>query len=673
MHVSPTPLTLTDWQLFQAVAGSSAVLLPDTPTFTIASVTDDFLKTAKLPKTALIGQGLFEIFRTSPDEGSGNAEKQMRASLEHVLLKKEQHSVPLHRFGVTLADGTQEERYWSTLNRPVLDDAGKVVYIIHTVEEVTDNIKVKSEVDQLKDIQRTYQLFMQAPVAVCIVRGSDYVVQLANEQMLQLLGRTPAMVGKPIEQSLTEARVQGLLGILDDVRSTGKTFHAPDFPAELLINGVRHRRYFDLVFQPYFQDAASSLPTAIFCVAYNVTNQVSSQKQLEETKAETERQKRVYEAITSSTPDLMYVFDRDYRFTYANEALLTMWGKSRDEAIGRKLLENGYEPWHAEMHEREIDHVIATKQPIRGEVSFPHAVLGKRIYDYILVPVLNQNGEVEAIAGTTRDITEIKKAEEILRQSQEKLEALVAERTQELQRSNQDLEAFAYAASHDLKEPVRKIKFFSERLKNQLQETLSTEQERFFNRLENATSRMGSLIDDLLTYSQATRGMAEKEEVDLNKQVQLVLEDLELEVQQKHADIVVEGLPTIKGDRRQIQQLFQNLIGNALKYSKPNTATEISVTSKKVNGKDLKTNLAIEHRDRTFHLIEVRDNGIGFPPEEAERIFKIFTRLHGNAEYGGTGIGLSIVQKVVQNHDGTIWAESAPGNGATFKMLIPVT
>ncbi|MCF3107616.1 PAS domain S-box protein [Niabella sp. CC-SYL272] len=124
-----------------------------------------------------------------------------------------------------------------------------------------------------------------------------------------------------------------------------------------------------------------------------------------------ERQIRLYETITASTPDLIYVFDLNYRFTYANKALLTMWGKSWDEAIGKGLRENGYEDWHAEMHEREIDTVRNTKQPIRGEVSFPHAVLGRRIYDYIFTPVFNERGEVEAVAGTTRDITEIRNAE----------------------------------------------------------------------------------------------------------------------------------------------------------------------------------------------------------------------------------------------------------------------
>lgn len=157
-----------------------------------------------------------------------------------------------------------------------------------------------------------------------------------------------------------------------------------------------------------------------------------------------EQQKRLYETITSNTPDLMYVFGLDYRFTYANSALLAMWGKTWENAIGKNLLENGYEPWHAEMHEREIDQIKVTKQPLRGEVSFPHATLGRRVYDYILTPVLDEQGEVEAIAGTTRDITERKQWEESLANSSEELQAIneeMAAVNEEQAASNEELTA----------------------------------------------------------------------------------------------------------------------------------------------------------------------------------------------------------------------------------------
>jgi PAS domain S-box-containing protein len=155
-----------------------------------------------------------------------------------------------------------------------------------------------------------------------------------------------------------------------------------------------------------------------FGAASDITDRKHAEEALKESIERSEQQKRLYETIMSSTPDLVYVFDPDYRFTYANSALLSMWGKTWEDSIGKCLLENGYEPWHAEMHEKEIDQVKATKRPIRGEVSFPHATLGRRIYDYIFTPVFNERGEVEAVAGTTRDITDIRNAETAILESE---------------------------------------------------------------------------------------------------------------------------------------------------------------------------------------------------------------------------------------------------------------
>ncbi|MBS0530593.1 MAG: PAS domain-containing protein, partial [Proteobacteria bacterium] len=151
-----------------------------------------------------------------------------------------------------------------------------------------------------------------------------------------------------------------------------------------------------------------------FGTASDITAHRQALDQLARVVADSERQKNFYESLISNTPDLVYAFDRSYRFLFANDALLKMWGRSLAESVGKRLIEVGYEPWHAEMHEREIDRVISTKQPIRGEVGFAHATLGWRTYDYIFTPVIGENGEVQSIAGTTRDITDIKRTEEHL-------------------------------------------------------------------------------------------------------------------------------------------------------------------------------------------------------------------------------------------------------------------
>jgi signal transduction histidine kinase len=194
----------------------------------------------------------------------------------------------------------------------------------------------------------------------------------------------------------------------------------------------------------------------------------------------------------------------------------------------------------------------------------------------------------------------------------------------------------------------------------------------YFDRMEAAASRMASLIETLLSYSVVSMQKEGDEEIDLNELLAVVLDDLELEIEEKKAMIKVGNLFTIKGHHRQLQQAFQNLIANALKYSKPGVVPEVTVNCDKLMGKDTSLALSEKDQEKTFYCVTIRDNGIGFKQEYAERIFNVFTRLHGMTQYQGTGIGLSIVRKVIENHNGHIWAESDVEQGAAFKVLLPV-
>jgi hypothetical protein len=268
-------------------------------------------------------------------------------------------------------------------------------------------------------------------------------------------------------------------------------------------------------------------------------------------------------------------------------------------------------------------------------------------------------GKPLRLIGTVQDISERKIIENELFEKNVKLEKL-----------NANLEQFAYAASHDLKEPIRKINIFLTLVRSSLETKMNDQEKDYFNKLEKSSERMKLLVDNLLEYSQASQ-LVEFEDIDLNVKIRNVLEDLEVVIKEEKAEISFDKLPVIKGHKRQFQQLFQNLIGNAIKYHKPGITPKINISCSKLNAGQMDVDLPIKESINEFYIIQVQDNGIGFEQEDAEKIFNVFTRLHSNHEYKGTGIGLSIARKVVENHGGYLIAESKPNEGSTFKVYLP--
>lgn len=301
-----------------------------------------------------------------------------------------------------------------------------------------------------------------------------------------------------------------------------------------------------------------------------------------------------------------------------------------------------------------------------GDLFWAHVVLTR---------ITNEEGNLVGYVKITQDQTDKKNYEDQLKSKIEEVKNInlkLDHLNRELSKSNSNLEEFAYASSHDLQAPLRKINYFVQQLKKELGEQLEEKPLELFRRIEISTSRMVRLIEDLLTFSYVSKGTGKVSEIDLNQQVKDVLEDLELEVSEKGVKITVQKLPKIRGNGRQFHQFFLNLLSNSIKYTKQDVAPEIQVSSIEVNGREVEANRPFAEVDKKYYLIQLKDNGIGFEQEYAEAIFKVFTRLHNTSDYPGTGIGLSIVQKVVENHNGYIWAESKPGEGANFKVLLPI-
>jgi light-regulated signal transduction histidine kinase (bacteriophytochrome) len=229
----------------------------------------------------------------------------------------------------------------------------------------------------------------------------------------------------------------------------------------------------------------------------------------------------------------------------------------------------------------------------------------------------------------------------------------------ELARSNTELEQFAYVASHDLQEPLRKVQAFGDRLETKYAELLDARGRDYLARMQNAARRMRTMITDLLSLSRVTTHVQPFAPADLNQITQEAVSDLEIRIEQSGGRIEVGDLPTIEADHTQIRQLLENLIGNALKFHREGVTPMVKVTSQILEGQICR--------------IAVEDNGIGFNEAHLERIFQPFQRLHGRGEYEGSGIGLAICRKIVERHGGSITARSVPGEGTTFTVELPIS
>jgi light-regulated signal transduction histidine kinase (bacteriophytochrome) len=299
----------------------------------------------------------------------------------------------------------------------------------------------------------------------------------------------------------------------------------------------------------------------------------------------------------------------------------------------------------------------------------------RRVYSLILILTANFVGLALVILSLLMVRKAMKKEQQYLydlMEAKEGLEYKVSERTaalqhfsNELKRSNRELQDFAFVASHDLQEPLRKIRAFGDRLQQTFAENLGPQGADYINRMQMASERMSRLINDLLTFSRITTKAKPFLPVSLNKVAEEAVDDLEVAIEEARATVTIGDLPEIDADFFQIKQLFQNLIANAIKFRRPGVPLVVTVTADPPN--------RAQHADGQIVTIRFKDNGIGFDESFLDRIFLPFQRLHSKAEYSGTGIGLAICRRVAERHGGSLTAKSKPEAGSTFIVTLART
>lgn len=353
----------------------------------------------------------------------------------------------------------------------------------------------------------------------------------------------------------------------------------------------------------------------------------------------------LFRQLLESAPDAILIVDHDGRIVLLNCMAESMLGYERSELMGKPVeilmperFRNGHLP------KRQAYFTDSHTRPMgSGLELFAQHKLGHEIpVEISLSPLQTDSGKL--VTAVIRDITERQLARKALELH-----------TLELERSNAELEQFAYVASHDLQEPLRMVASYAQLLGRRYRDKLDSDADEFIEYIVDGATRMQALINDLLTYSRiGTRGQ-EFTETDMNAVLNTALGNLQLAIEDNHAVITHDALPTVHGDASQLVQLLQNLIGNALKFH-GDAPPVIHIGAQ-----------ASEHEI----VFSVADQGIGIEPQYIERIFLLFQRLHGKKDYPGTGIGLAICKKIVERHHGKIWIKSEPGKGSTFYFSLP--
>lgn len=634
------------------------------PSFVVELANPGMCEIWNRPLEQLLGRPIFEVIT----EAAGQGFEELLTSVLKTGVGFVGNEMP-----VTLMRNGQLQAVWVNLTFEALIESGQAVAggsipgIVAVATDVTEQVLARRKIEESE--QELQRLFEQAPVVLSIVgREPDFVYRMANEAFAELVDRPLyAIVGRPMLDVLPEIKGQGFDELLKQVMTTGVPYVTREAPVSLTRNGKFESLYFDFMYYPIRKPGGDI--TGAMGVSIDVTEQVMARQTIEESQQQ-------FKQLTDLVPQILWTARPDGYIDYYNHT----WYDYTGFAEGY-----GDQSWIPLLHPDDLQlcldtwyHSVQTGASYQIEYRFADR-RHPGLYRWFMgraVPIRDESGAITKWFGTCTDIHDQKTASE-------HLEQVVAERTEslqqstlsleranaELERSNFNLLQFASVASHDLKEPLRKIQSFSNLLTTTLTDKLTNEEHTHFERIVRSAARMQALIDDILRLSKLSDKTIRYEPVNLNDVIGQIQDDLEIVIQERNALINVANLPTIDAIPGQMHQLFQNLISNALKFT-TNRQPVVTIEGGALNA-DQKAEFGISRNG--YVVICVQDNGIGFEPQYREKIFGMFQRLHGRTQYEGTGIGLTICRRIVDNHQGYLTAHGHPGEGALFQIILPLS
>jgi hypothetical protein len=555
---------------------------------------------------------------------------------EHITHLSNDSPTSTHIHRVIQPDGSTGWQEWT--NTAIYNDEGTLLEYQSIGRDITKQKQIKKD---LRDSEEKFsKAFYAHPTGMALI-------DVKSGERLEINDRFCEMFGYPRDELLHKNLYINNHWVVPEKQKEAANIlitdgHLKEFPAELITKSGEIRSF--LVNAVMLDMDKNNLAIVSFV---DITKQQLAYKKLQDSENK-------FRSILENLPAVVFLKGMDSRYLFINKHWEEIFHVRKEDIIGK----SDYEIFSNEMADAVLLNdakVIEANSPLTFEEFVPHDDGLLHTYISTKFPLHDVSGEIEAICGIAMDITERVQAEQELAIYREQLENLVKERTRELETANKELESFSYSVSHDLRAPLRSIDGFSKILMEDYSNQLDDTAKNHLNRIHRSTQRIGSLIDDLLMLSKVSRSGIQKEPVDLSSMVHNIAEELKESQLGRQVEFVIEKNITGEGDSHLLRITLENLISNAWKYTNKKTHAHIS--------------FGVTHIDNipTYY---VQDNGAGFNMNYSSHLFQTFKRLHGSDDFEGTGIGLSIVHRIIQRHGGKVWGKAEVDKGATFYFTL---
>jgi len=635
----------------------------DAQTLVAEIVNDSFIRVAGKRYEEIIGKYYWDTF--------SEVREYYETALDTVIRKGESYYADEVEMEL-IRHGNKETLYVTFVYVP-LKSNGEVKKVAVWVLENTLQVTQRQKTEESEKFSRT--VFYNSPVAKLVYTGDNMLLREANEKMLDILGKGNSIIGMPIMEAVPELRQTDQLEYYQQVLRTGEQYSATAQRIEFIKSGTSYVGYYDYSFKPLYDGTGKVY--GVIGTAIEVTDQVMARHKLEEAESSMRGAVELAQlgtwSIDVATNGLTYSdrliewFGYDPAARDFNQVIPILSEEDRERVASAVA-------WALNPESGGIyDEVYTVIHPETRKKRILHAQ-GKTVFD--------PDGKPVRMNGTAQDVTmQVEVQTELENQVQQRTEqiAAVVEELQatneeledaniKLLHSNEELEQFAYIASHDLQEPLRKISTFAEILESHI-ENGNDKTKLYLDKIVAASTRMSKLIKGILGYSSLSKEDAVFVDFDLNQAVQNAVEDFDLIIARTGATVTWNELPVIKAVPLQMSQLFANMIGNALKFIRTDVKPIVEITCTTADAEEIKSAKLDERLP--YYKIRFSDNGIGISPEYTHKIFSIFQRLHQKSVFEGTGIGLAMCKKIALNHKGEINAEGSSNDGAVFNLYLP--